>query len=136
MKSLLARRFGVHVRALRKQAALTQSVLAERSGLSVDSVRRIERGFFSPSLDSIAKLCAGLDISLPSFFEAFDRPESGLPGQIAGFLRGRSAAELAVVWRVLRAMLSPRDLQRQSSSRGKRPPRASTTNGTWQMGAE
>jgi transcriptional regulator with XRE-family HTH domain len=104
LRSLLAKRFGLHVRTFRERAALTQAALAKRSGLSVDSVRRIERGAFSPSLDSIAKLCAGLQISIPVFFEAFERPEVGLPGQIAGYLRGRSAGELKMVWRVLRAL--------------------------------
>jgi transcriptional regulator with XRE-family HTH domain len=42
---------------------LTQSELAERSGLAVDSVRRIERGQLSPSLQSIAKLAEGMEIS-------------------------------------------------------------------------
>ena len=120
VKSLLVARFGDHVRALRKQATLTQAMLAKRSGLSVDSVRRIERGAFSPSLDSIAKLCMGLGISIARFFDAFDHPESGLPNQIAGALRGRSPSELQMVWRVVRAILGRGDERRESTPRGRR----------------
>ena len=64
--------FGKHVRSLRRARGLTQEVLAERSGLSADTVRRLEHGSFSPSLVTLNKLCVGLDLRLSSLFESFE----------------------------------------------------------------
>ncbi len=55
--------FGKKIRALRHKSGLTQDALAKRSTLSVDAVRRIEYGAFSPSLKTIRKLARGLNIS-------------------------------------------------------------------------
>lgn len=46
--------FGSHVRMLRCARGLTQEVLAELSKLSADTIRRLERGSFSPSLDTLS----------------------------------------------------------------------------------
>jgi len=51
---------------------MTQEVLAERSGLSADTIRRLEHGSFSPSLDTLRKLCGGLDLMLSTLFESFE----------------------------------------------------------------
>ena len=61
-----AHQFGEYIRALREDRGLTQSELALRAGVAVDSVRRIERGQLSPSLRSVAKLAEGMDVSLHS----------------------------------------------------------------------
>ena len=63
-----AHQFGEYIRALREDRGLTQSELALRAGVAVDSVRRIERGQLSPSLRSVAKLAEGMDVSLHSLF--------------------------------------------------------------------
>jgi len=60
--------FGKQIRTLRHERGLTQEELARRSSLSVDSVRRIEYGAFSPSLKTVRKLAAGLKISLKRLF--------------------------------------------------------------------
>ncbi|HLT36771.1 MAG TPA: helix-turn-helix transcriptional regulator, partial [Enhygromyxa sp.] len=58
------RHFGRHVRSLRRARGMTQEVLAQRSGLSADTIRRLEHGSFSPSLETLRKLCHGLDLML------------------------------------------------------------------------
>ncbi len=68
----LNRKFGAHVRSLRTSRSLTQESLAESSGLSVDSIRRIERGTFSPTLDTLAKLARGLGMTLSALFGCLD----------------------------------------------------------------
>lgn len=100
----LGRRFGAHIRALREARHLTQEALAERSDLSVDAIRRIERGAFSPSLNTVAGLAKGLDISLASLFEGFDRGRRDDVAEIADYLATRSAREVRAVWRVVRAL--------------------------------
>lgn len=64
--------FGRHVRSLRRARGLTQEELAERCGLSPDTIRRLEHGSFSPSLDTLRKLCAGLDMLLSTLFEGYE----------------------------------------------------------------
>src|SRR5690606_31169914 len=66
------RPFGQHVRSLRRARGMTQEVLAERSRLSADTIRRLEHGSFSPSLDTLKKLCTGLSLPLSRLFESFE----------------------------------------------------------------
>jgi transcriptional regulator with XRE-family HTH domain len=100
----MGRKFGGHLRTLRLDRSLTQEALAERSDLSVDAIRRIERGAFSPSLETLNKLSSGLQVTLTTLFQDLER-ERALPvAQICDYLAGRNRNELALVWRVVRAM--------------------------------
>ncbi len=101
-------KFGAHLRRLRLSRGLTQEELAELSELSVDAVRRIERGAFSPSLDTLHKLCTGLEISFRTLFTGFERERPDLVSQICDFLARRSQREVRVAWRVVRAMFDSR----------------------------
>jgi DNA-binding XRE family transcriptional regulator len=47
--------FGRHIRRLRRARDMTQEQLAERSGLSSDTIRRLELADFSPSLDTTGR---------------------------------------------------------------------------------
>jgi transcriptional regulator with XRE-family HTH domain len=46
MTATARQRFGEHVRLLREARGLTQDALAQRSGLSADTIRRIEHDSF------------------------------------------------------------------------------------------
>lgn len=61
----ISRKLGNRIRRLRADAGLSQAALAERAGLAVDAVSRIERGTRSPRLDSLVKLALGLGQPLP-----------------------------------------------------------------------
>jgi transcriptional regulator with XRE-family HTH domain len=65
-------RFGRHIRSCRLARGLTQEALAEASGLSADTIRRLERGSFSPSFDTLRKLCGAFDMLLSTLFESFE----------------------------------------------------------------
>jgi transcriptional regulator with XRE-family HTH domain len=101
-------RFGNHVRRLRNARKLTQEALAERSELSVDAIRRIERGGFSPSLETLGKLSGGLDLSLKTLFHEFGRERTDHVAEICDFLSYRSGPEVQLAWRVLQAMFDDR----------------------------
>ena len=101
-------RFGNHMRRLRNARRLTQEKLAERSELSVDAVRRIERGVFSPSLETLGKLAAGLDVSLKTLFHSFERERPDQVAEICDFLAERSGREVRLAWRVIQAMFEDR----------------------------
>lgn len=100
----LARRFGAHLHTLRTERGLTQEALAERSDLSVDGIRRIERGAFSPSLDTIARLCTGLDISLATLFASFEMGYRMEVNEICDMLSMRGPRDTRLAWRLLRAV--------------------------------
>jgi len=108
MSDQVGRKFGGHLRDLRKARALTQEVLAERSSLSVDAVRRIERGAFSPSLDTLRKLAHGLEVNLHTLFEGFATQRRDTVEELCDFLQRRRPDELKLVWRVVRAIFDAR----------------------------
>ncbi len=96
------------MRKLRNARELTQEALAERSDLSVDAIRRIERGSFSPSLDTLGKLSVGLDVSLKTLFQGFERERTDDVAEICDFLTSRSGREVKLAWRVIQAMFEER----------------------------
>jgi len=100
-----ARRFGRYIRQLREDRGLTQSELAARAGLAVDSVRRIERGQLSPSLRSVAKLAAGMEVSLHSLFGGYEAPGSFLADRICDLLAQRPLEDVVSARRVIVALL-------------------------------
>ncbi|MGQ0506862.1 MAG: helix-turn-helix domain-containing protein [Myxococcaceae bacterium] len=101
----LRKSFGAHLKRLRTSRKLTQEDLAERSGLAVDSIRRIERGVFSPSLDTLSKITQGLQISLRTLFDGVERNKSNVVQELCDFLSHRRSDELRIVERVIRALL-------------------------------
>jgi transcriptional regulator with XRE-family HTH domain len=102
----LRQKFGEHIRQLRKGRELTQEALAERSDLSVDAIRRIERGGFSPSLETVHKLSEGLELSLQTLFKGFEHQKRDYVAEMCDFLSKRSAREGKVAWRVVRAIFT------------------------------
>ena len=60
MKSQI--KFGENLREARKKANLTQKQVAEKSGLHVNYVARIERGEENPSYEAIEKIIKALKI--------------------------------------------------------------------------
>jgi transcriptional regulator with XRE-family HTH domain len=72
------------LRLLREQAGLTQAQLAQRAGLHLSAVTRIEQGLRSPTLDSASALASALgvkvdDLLAPMPDSAGPRRERGRP---------------------------------------------------------
>jgi transcriptional regulator with XRE-family HTH domain len=101
--------FGKHVRSLRRARGQTQEQLAAASGLSADTIRRLEHGSFSPSLTTLMKLCTGLGLRLSTLFEAFELGTLDERRQLMDLLATRSPREIAVATRVLRALFDELD---------------------------
>ena len=108
MTNRLGYRLGDLVRKIRQGRGLTQDLLAERSDLSVDAIRRLERGAFSPSLETLQKLSTGLELSLRTLFADLEEEPRQPVMHICDYLASRSRAELALAWRVIRAMFDER----------------------------
>ena len=96
-----AQKFGRHVRSCRRVRRLTQEVLAAKSGLATDTIRRLEHGSFSPSLDTLRKLCKGLEISLPTLFEAFEMRENSIALEVADQVAMMEPRTRVMVLRIL-----------------------------------
>ena len=103
------RRFGQHVRRLRRARGVTQDRLAERAGLSPDTIRRLEHGLFSPSLETLTKLCFGLQLARSTLFESYELGESDQTREIVDLLLTRSSNEIKLAVRVLRNLLDSMD---------------------------
>lgn len=104
-----AREFGKHVRSLRRARGITQDALAQRAGLSADTIRRIEHGSFSASIDTLRKLCDGLGVAPSTLFESFELGRTDARRELFDLICSRSAAEVALVTRVVRALLDELD---------------------------
>lgn len=108
MRQAVPQSFGEHIRTMRKARGLTQEALAEKSGLSVDAVRRVERDAFSPSLETVRKLATGLDLSLKTLFQGLEGDRRDQVQEICDFLARRTGREIRLAWRVVRAMFEER----------------------------
>ncbi|WP_029457189.1 helix-turn-helix domain-containing protein [Solidesulfovibrio alcoholivorans] len=64
--------FGKRIRSLRRAKDLTQEQVAERAGLSLQSVGEIERGRGNPTLVNIERLSAALGEDLTTLFDLGD----------------------------------------------------------------
>lgn len=65
---------GHRIKKLRKERGLSQEQLAERIDKSVDTVSNIERGKFSPRLDTALELAEALDVEVFELFQVRDLP--------------------------------------------------------------
>jgi transcriptional regulator with XRE-family HTH domain len=101
--------FGRHVRSLRRARGMTQEVLADRSALSADTIRRLEHGSFSPSLDTLRKLCVGLDLMMSTLFESFELGARDEARELLDLLATRTPRELVLATRVLRTLFDELD---------------------------
>lgn len=63
---------GREVRAFRRQAGMTVSDLAKRTGLSLGMLSKIENGNISPSLSTLQSLSHALSVPLTTFFRRFE----------------------------------------------------------------
>lgn len=103
------RNFGRHVRTLRRARGMTQDRLAERSGLSPDTIRRLEHGAFSPSLETLTKLCSGLLLALSTLFESFELGERDQMRELVDLLATRTPGEIKLATNLLRVLFDELD---------------------------
>lgn len=71
--------FGPHLRALRQSASMTLKQVAERAGLAVSTISKIENDRMSPTYDVLLKLARGLDVDLVALMGEPARAASDAP---------------------------------------------------------
>jgi transcriptional regulator with XRE-family HTH domain len=108
-------RLGSTIRSLRLARKMTQDVLAEWSDLAPDTIRRLERGAFSPTMDTLRKLCRGLGMRPSTLLEVFEVGDRDQARELADLVRCRSAGDIAIATTVVRALFDGLDAAREIS---------------------
>jgi len=67
---------GERIQILRKQKELSQEDLASRIGIDTKSLSRLERGQHYPSLETLERIRAELDVKLKDFFDFDGSPSA------------------------------------------------------------
>ena len=109
MSQLSKRTFGRHIRSLRRARGMTQDRLAEKSDVAVDTVRRLEAGSFSPSLDTLTKVGTGMNLRLSTMFESCEIGATEGTRELADLLASRSRRDQELAGRVLRSLFDELD---------------------------
>lgn len=115
-----AQEFGKHCRSLRRARGITQDALAQRSKLSADTIRRIEHGSFSASIDTLRKLCAGLGVAPSTLFESFELGRTDERRELFDLIANCDAATLVLVTRLVRTLLDELEV-REAVVRARQP---------------
>lgn len=82
---------GSRLRTLRGERALTIRALAEKSGLSTNTLSLIENGHSSPSVATLQQLAWALEVPIAAFFDA--EPDSSSPAYVRADSRPRAHFE-------------------------------------------
>ena len=60
--------FGKRIKELRERKKLTQEKLAEKAGLDLQTISRIETGYYFTSFENLEKLANALDVTMADLF--------------------------------------------------------------------
>jgi transcriptional regulator with XRE-family HTH domain len=93
---------------------MTQEVLAARCGLSADTIRRLEHGSFSPSLDTLRKLSAGLDLLLSTLFEGYELGVSRKAAELIDLVSSRAEPHVKLATSMVRNLFAELDALEQT----------------------
>ncbi|HBV88570.1 cupin domain-containing protein [Desulfosporosinus sp.] len=61
---------GERIKIIRKQRAMTLQDLADRSGLSVAFISKVERGLTSPAFSALLEICKAIEVDLVELVQA------------------------------------------------------------------
>ena len=74
MKTRYLQALGKRIQELRKDQNLTQDRLAERAGLTLNYIGKVERGEAQPTLEALLSITTALKSNLSNLFFYLDRP--------------------------------------------------------------
>ena len=102
---MINKQVGKAIKDLRIDRDLTQETLSEKCDVSTDAISRIETGKYSPSLNTLWKLCQGLDVSLQTLMaKAEKNDDSVIYKEILDFLPNLNQDEAKKVFQILRIL--------------------------------
>jgi len=85
--------FGPHLRALRRGASMTLKQVADRAGLAVSTISKIENDQMSPTYDVLLKLAGGLGVDLVTLLSGTSQRTSQTVAPPAGRVDVTRSAE-------------------------------------------
>lgn len=102
----IGKRLGSKITEIRLSQRLTQSQLAEKIDVSVETISRLERGVSLPSLKAIEKIACVLKVSLKNLFEfegeqSRNQPSDGELAKLVGFLRTLEKKEIKLILEIV-----------------------------------
>lgn len=65
----LKKKFGKRLQNLRREAGITQEQLADKTGLTVESISNMERGLYGPKFENLEKIAATLRVPVKDLFD-------------------------------------------------------------------
>ena len=68
-ENILYKSLGSRIKYLRENKGLTQDKLAERSGLSIDYIGKIEVNINKPGLRALIKIASALNVHIKELFD-------------------------------------------------------------------
>lgn len=90
----IVKRLGERIRQIRKDKGISQELLGERSGLHTNYIGQVERGEKNLTIDSLAKIASGLEVTLEQLFRSIDpMPSSDDVQKLVHLLEGRPSQD-------------------------------------------
>jgi transcriptional regulator with XRE-family HTH domain len=86
MATRLAAQIGKNLAFVRRERRLTQAEVAERIDVDAETISRFERGFVTPSIATLERLCAALDCRWSDLLEGVSSASQQLGPEIARLL--------------------------------------------------
>jgi transcriptional regulator with XRE-family HTH domain len=65
----LKKKFGKRLQNLRREAGITQEQLADKTGLTVESISNMERGLYGPKFENLERIAAVLKVPVRELFD-------------------------------------------------------------------
>ena len=112
----IAKQLGLRIRDLRNEQHMSQEELSFKAGISPAHLGQIERALKNPTIDTIAKIAAALDIPVATLFtmdSVSTPPQNATIGKINAQLLNMSEEEQKDILRVIRIF---RGYQRKNPS--------------------
>ncbi|MBE5861922.1 MAG: helix-turn-helix transcriptional regulator [Lachnospiraceae bacterium] len=105
----LVKAIGQRIRNYRTQKGLSQEKLAELSGCHPTYIGQVERGEKNATLESLEKICLGLDLPLEKLFEKINnnsliKNERNIPLECYELLSSKTKSEQEQIFRIILAM--------------------------------
>lgn len=106
---VIRRLIGARVREVRTSLELSQAELAERAGLGVETISRLERGVQGVTMDNLYALAQAMNVPFKNVVDIEEDREPLVADaaleEIVDLLRGASKETLLVVHKVVRAIV-------------------------------
>ena len=104
----IARELGERLRAYRTQRGWSQEEMAERADLHTTYIGQLERGEKNATIESISKVAAALDISLPKLFEniSLASSEKDIPSRCYDLIQKQPLRDQKLLLDILDAVIA------------------------------